>query len=104
METSALNTNNICNRSENKEKKCLFLNMMFTLSFSQSQVCQTKSTDSLPFSTSLAGFVVSLEWLMYGHLVSDFYIEVGGLEANLEFVCWGKGVLLGHFEYFQPNC
>ncbi|XP_072028769.1 sugar transporter SWEET1-like isoform X2 [Amphiura filiformis] len=39
------------------------------------QVCRTKSTESVPFAMSLATFLTALEWLVYGRIVGDFYIE-----------------------------
>ncbi|XP_071483724.1 sugar transporter SWEET1-like [Diadema antillarum] len=41
-----------------------------------SQVVRTKSTESLPFSLSFAGFVVSIQWFLYGRVVQDSFIQL----------------------------
>jgi len=41
-----------------------------------SQVMRTQSTESLPFLLCLGNMICSLQWLIYGILVDDFYIKV----------------------------
>ena len=44
--------------------------------FLQANVIRHKSTEFMTFSMSLAGFVVSSLWTIYGHLVQDNFITV----------------------------
>ena len=46
------------------------------LPFLQANVIRHKSTEFMTFSMSLAGFVVSSLWTIYGHLVQDKFITV----------------------------
>ncbi|KAI1724820.1 sugar efflux transporter for intercellular exchange domain-containing protein [Ditylenchus destructor] len=40
------------------------------------QVIRTKSTESLPFMLCAGNMAVSIQWLLYGILVDDFYMKV----------------------------
>lgn len=42
----------------------------------QGEVIQTKSTAALPFPIILAGFVVTFEWLVYGIIIKNVFIQV----------------------------
>ena len=37
---------------------------------------RTKSTECLAFPMCFANFVVALEWLMYGYIIEDLFIQV----------------------------
>lgn len=43
----------------------------------QKRVLQTKNTESMVFSLSMMGFVVSFIWFCYGYLLGDFWQAVG---------------------------
>uniref|UniRef100_A0AC34G818 Sugar transporter SWEET1 n=1 Tax=Panagrolaimus sp. ES5 TaxID=591445 RepID=A0AC34G818_9BILA len=45
------------------------------------QVISTKSTESLPFALCVANMVVSVQWLLYGFLINDFYIKMPNIVA-----------------------
>ena len=53
-----------------------FLMVYIFLPFLQANVIRHKSTEFMTFSMSLAGFVVSSLWTIYGHLVQDKFITV----------------------------
>lgn len=42
----------------------------------QGQVIRTKSTESMPFMLCVTNMAVSVQWLLYGILVDDFYMKV----------------------------
>jgi uncharacterized protein with PQ loop repeat len=44
--------------------------------FCQAHVIKVKNTDSLPFTMIVANFIVSAEWLFYGIIIDDAYVEV----------------------------
>lgn len=46
------------------------------LPFLQANVIRHRSTEFMTFSMSLAGFIVSSLWTIYGHLVQDKFITV----------------------------
>jgi|UniRef100_A0AC35G5G2 solute carrier family 50 protein (sugar transporter) len=45
------------------------------------QVIRNKSTESLPFALCVANMIVSVQWLLYGILVDDFYIKMPNIVA-----------------------
>ncbi|CAJ0597412.1 unnamed protein product [Cylicocyclus nassatus] len=51
--------------------------------FQIGQVIRTKNSESMPLPLCLACFAVSLQWLCYGILVKDFYIQVPNYVATL---------------------
>lgn len=48
-------------------------------------VVRVKNTESLPFPIILASFVVSMQWLMYGMLLEDKFIQVDIFKRNNKF-------------------
>jgi solute carrier family 50 protein (sugar transporter) len=57
---------------------CMVLNILTIGSplFDIGQVIRSKSTESLPFMLCVGNMVVSVQWLLYGVLVDDFYMKV----------------------------
>lgn len=47
------------------------------------QVIRTKSTEALPFPLSFVGFLVSVQWFLYGRLVHDSFIQIPNLLGSL---------------------
>ncbi|XP_033115688.1 sugar transporter SWEET1-like [Anneissia japonica] len=47
------------------------------------QVIKTKSTESMAFPLCLANFLVAIQWLYYGHLVMDIYLQVPNFFGSL---------------------
>jgi len=57
---------------------CMLLNIATIASplLDVGQVIRTKNTESLPFFLCVANMGVSLQWLLYGVLMDDFYMKV----------------------------
>ncbi|XP_071946929.1 sugar transporter SWEET1-like [Antedon mediterranea] len=47
------------------------------------EVIRTKSTESMAFPLCLANFLVAVQWLYYGHLVMDIYLQVPNFFGSL---------------------
>jgi len=50
---------------------CLIINHFF-----QGEIIRTKSTATLPFPIILSGFIVTFEWLLYGIIINNIFIQV----------------------------
>lgn len=57
---------------------CVFLNVAnFSAPLAGlKDVIRLASTENLPFPLCLANLLVSIQWLLYGYLVEDFYLEL----------------------------
>jgi uncharacterized protein with PQ loop repeat len=55
-----------------RSEHCVFV-FAFTL---QTHVLSVKSVDSLPLPLIMATFVCCLQWLIYGHILGDPFIQV----------------------------
>ncbi|ETN86594.1 mtN3/saliva family protein [Necator americanus] len=64
---------------------CVFLNIASIGAplFQIGEVIRTKNSESLPLPLCLACFAVSLQWLCYGILVKDVFIQVPNYVATL---------------------
>lgn len=65
---------------------------------SMAQVMRQKSTDCLPFPLILATFIVSLQWLLYGHIINDRFVQVPNMIGSLL-----SGFQLSLFVYFSSS-
>ncbi|KAI6226491.1 Sugar transporter SWEET [Aphelenchoides fujianensis] len=68
-------------RVKSRLNRLLFLELLIALAtywfiHSDGQVIRTKSTESLPFALCAGNMAVSLQWVLYGILVDDFYMKV----------------------------
>lgn len=61
---------------------------------SVAHVIKTKSTECMSFSLTTANFIVSLEWLFYGSLLKDVYVQMpnmfGALLCLIQFALFFK--------------
>ncbi|XP_074036243.1 sugar transporter SWEET1 [Leptinotarsa decemlineata] len=61
-------------------------------------VIRVKNTDSLPYHLIFATFIVSLQWMMYGFILNDRFIQIPNLLG-----CILSGIQLSLFMIYPKN-